>query len=76
MDFAAKHIGFVLASYAVAAVLLLGLVAALLLRMRNVRRRLAELEAQGAARRRKAAMPKTRDREALTVKHGQEASSS
>ncbi|GEM_PF-7058422 len=56
MDLAAKHIGFVLASYAVAFTLLALLVVLLLLRMRTVRRRLRVLEEQGA-RRRAAARP-------------------
>ncbi len=55
MDLAAKHIGFVLASYAVAFVLLAGLILFLVARMRHVRRRLATLQAQGARRRRAAA---------------------
>ena len=55
MDFASKHIGFVLASYGVAFVLLGVLIGAVILRMRAVRKRLAELEAQGASRRAPAA---------------------
>ena len=54
MDLAARHIGFVLASYAVAFVLLSGLIVFLVVRMRAVKRRLAALEAQGARRRRAA----------------------
>ena len=51
MDLAAKHVGFVLASYGVAALLIGGLILAILIRARGVRRRLAELEAAGAKRR-------------------------
>ncbi len=51
MDLAAKHIGFVLASYAVATILLGALIATIIMRARRVRRRLAELEAAGARRR-------------------------
>ncbi len=51
MDFAAKHIGYVLASYGVAFVLLAMLIGIILVRMRMVKKRLAELEAQGASRR-------------------------
>ncbi len=51
MDFAARHIGYVIAAYGVALVLLAGLVGVIVLRMRAVRKRLAELEAQGARRR-------------------------
>ncbi len=76
MDFAAKHIGFVLASYGVATVLLLGLIVALLLRMRGVRRRLTELEAQGAGRRRRAATAGNPRAQAATVEPSREASSS
>ncbi len=54
MDFAARHAGFVIASYAVAFVLVGGLIAATLIRYRAVRRRLEELERLGAPRRRKA----------------------
>ncbi len=54
MDFAARHAGFVIASYAVAFVLVGGLVTATLIRYRAVRRRLEELERLGAPRRRKA----------------------
>ena len=57
MDLTAKHIGFVLAAYAVASVLLAVLVGGIVWRMRMVRRRLAMLEAQGAARRKAPARP-------------------
>ena len=53
MDFAARHAGFVIASYAVAFVLVGGLIATTLIRYRAVRRRLEELERLGAPRRRK-----------------------
>lgn len=80
MDLAARHIGFVLASYAVAFVLLAGLIIAFIARMRAVRRRLAALEAQGA-RRRKAAAPRQSEKpqgaaQANVADSGQEASSS
>ena len=57
MDMSAKFVGYVLAAYAVAFVLLAALVAGILLRMRRVRRRLAALEAQGARRRKAPAHP-------------------
>ena len=53
MDLAAKHVGFVLASYAVAFVAIGGLVIAIWLRARSIRRRLEELERLGAPRRRR-----------------------
>ena len=62
MDFAARHAGFVIASYGVAFVLVGGLIAATLIRYRAVRRRLEELERLGALRRRKAENPATGDR--------------
>ncbi len=54
MDFAARHVGFVLASYGAAFLLLGGLVVFTLVRYRAVRRRLQELERLGAPRRRSA----------------------
>ena len=57
MDMAARHIGFVLAAYGVAGVVVFGLIIGEWLRARAVRRRLAELERLGAPRRRKAAAP-------------------
>jgi len=59
MDMAAKHIGFVLAAYGVAGVVVAGLIISEWLRARAVRRRLEELERLGAPRRRKAAAAKT-----------------
>ena len=55
MDFAAPHIGFVIASYAVTVAVLGGLVAWLLARAAQMRRRLERLEAEGAPRRPSAA---------------------
>ncbi len=55
MDLAAKHVGFVLAAYAVAFVAIGGLVIAIWLRARSIRHRLAELERLGAPRRRQLA---------------------
>ncbi len=52
MDLAAKHVGFVLASYAVAFLAIGGLILAIWLRARLVRHRLEELERLGAPRRR------------------------
>jgi len=57
MDFAARHIGFVIAAYAAAFLLVGGLIIAEWLRARAIRRRLAELERLGAPRRRQAANP-------------------
>ena len=51
MDLSAKHVGFVVAAYAVAFVLLAALIAGIVVRMRLVQRRLTTLEAQGARRR-------------------------
>ena len=57
MDMSAKFVGYVLAAYAVAFVLLAALIGGTLWRMRTVRRRLAMLEAQGATRRKAPARP-------------------
>jgi heme exporter protein CcmD len=46
MDFAAKHIGFVIASYAVSAIFIGGLIVQVLLRDRNLRAEAQRLEAQ------------------------------
>lgn len=51
MDFAAPHIGFVVASYAISAVALAGLVIAIVARYRATMRKLETLERQGAPRR-------------------------
>jgi heme exporter protein CcmD len=61
MDLAAKHVGFVLASYAVAFVAIGGLIAAVWLRARRVSRRLEELERLGAPRRRRMAQTQNDD---------------
>ena len=55
VDFAAPHIGFVIASYAISAAVIAGMIAAVLSRYRATARRLADLEAKGAPRRRKTA---------------------
>ena len=55
MDLAARHVGFVLAAYGVAFVALAALIAGIVIRARNVRRRLEELERIGAPRRRRMA---------------------
>ena len=57
MDMAAKHVGFVLAAYGVAGVVISGLIIGEWLRARAVRRRLTELERLGAPRRARAATP-------------------
>ena len=54
MDFAADHVGFVLAAYGISAVVLAIVTASVVLRYRHVARRLGELQASGAPRRRKA----------------------
>ena len=46
MDFTANHIGFVLASYALTAVFLAGLIASVLLRDRKMRAEAERLDAQ------------------------------
>jgi heme exporter protein CcmD len=43
IDFSADHIGFVLASYGIVALVLIGLVVAVLNRSRDLKRQLAEL---------------------------------
>jgi heme exporter protein CcmD len=53
MDFAASHIGFVLAAYGLSAIVLGVVTATVVLRHRHVARRLGELQASGAPRRRK-----------------------
>jgi heme exporter protein CcmD len=58
LDFAAPHIGFVLASYGLALAALAALTAAVWLRHRRTARQLAELEASGAPRRRTASEPR------------------
>jgi heme exporter protein CcmD len=56
MDFAAPHIGFVLAAYGLSAIVLGAVTASVVMRYRSTARRLGELEASGAPRRRKARM--------------------
>jgi len=51
MDFAAPHMGFVVAAYAVSAIGLVGLALAVALRLRRTTKLLRSLEAQGAQRR-------------------------
>ncbi len=52
MSFDAPHVSFVIAAYAVSAVVLLGLIVTQIIRSRGSDRRLQELEAEGAPRRR------------------------
>lgn len=54
MDFAAPHVGFVVAAYGVSAAVIAGLVAAVFARHRRTLRHLSELEAKGGPRRRPA----------------------
>ena len=51
MSFDASHIGFVLGSYAISGLVIIGLIAMHILRARRHDRRLGELEAEGAPRR-------------------------
>ena len=51
MSFDANHIGFVLGSYAISGVVIIGLIALHIMRARRHDRRLGELESQGAPRR-------------------------
>jgi len=53
MDFAADHVNFVLAAYGLSAVVLALVTASVVLRYRRMARRLGELQASGAPRRRK-----------------------
>ena len=52
MDFAADHVGFVLAAYGLSALVLGIVTASVVLRYRRTARRLGELQASGAPRRR------------------------
>ena len=74
MDFSAEHAGFVVAAYAVAFVLLAGLAAVIVVRMRHIRRRLAELEAQGASRRAPARTPAMDEATGAGLLEGQKSS--
>jgi heme exporter protein CcmD len=58
MDLAASHVGFVLAAYGLSAVVLGLVTASVLVRHRRTARRLGELQASGAPRRRKAMEPR------------------
>ena len=51
MEAASDHVGFIIAAYCVAAVVLIGLVAYVVVDGRAQRRRLAELESRGIRRR-------------------------
>ena len=53
MDFAADHVGFVLGAYGLSALVLAVVTVSVVLRHRHVARRLGELQASGAPRRRK-----------------------
>ncbi|MFW6076473.1 MAG: heme exporter protein CcmD [Hyphomicrobiales bacterium] len=57
MDLAANHVSFVLAAYALSAVVLGLVTAGVIARHRRMARRLGELQASGAPRRRKATEP-------------------
>ncbi len=74
MDMSAKFVGFVLAAYAVAFTLLVVLIGGMLARMRLVRKRLASLEAEGAARRAAPVRPVAASAEMVTAEQGQKAS--
>ena len=54
MNFAADHIGFVLAAYGITFVVLAGLIAMVLVDLRAQRAALAELEGKSEGRRRRA----------------------
>jgi heme exporter protein CcmD len=54
MDFAADHVNFVLAAYGLSAMVLGVVTGSVVLRYRRTARRLGELQASGAPRRRKA----------------------
>jgi heme exporter protein CcmD len=54
VDFSARHIEFVFASYAITVVVILCLAVWIFVRARRLARRLEQLEAEGAARRRPA----------------------
>ncbi len=58
MDFAANHVGFVLAAYGLSAAVLGLVTASVVVRYRRAARRLGELQASGAPRRRKAMEPR------------------
>ena len=51
MSWSSPHISFVIGSYAISAIVMIGLVAVHLIRARQQDRRLSELEKQGAPRR-------------------------
>ncbi len=51
MDVLGRHAGFVIASYAIAAVVVIGLIVWIRIEFRIQRRQLADLEAHGAHRR-------------------------
>jgi heme exporter protein D len=57
MDFAADHVGFVMAAYGLSAVVLAVVTASVIVRYRRTARRLGELQASGAPRRRKVMEP-------------------
>ena len=57
MDFAAHNVGFVLAAYGLSAVVLGLVTGSVVTRYRRTARRLGELQASGAPRRRKAIEP-------------------
>ena len=58
MDLSASHLGFVLAAYGVSAAVLAVVTGSVVARYRRMARRLGELQASGAPRRRKAIEPR------------------
>lgn len=58
MSFDAPHIGYVLMSYGLSAAIIVGLIAAYVVRSRQVESRLSELEASGVPRRKSAGTTK------------------
>ena len=57
MDFSASHVGFVLSAYGLSLAVLGLMIASVVVRYRRTARRLGELQASGAPRRRKAMAP-------------------
>jgi heme exporter protein CcmD len=58
VDFDADHVGFVLAAYGLSAAVLGAVTAIVVARYRRAARRLGELQASGAPRRRKGEVPR------------------
>ena len=74
MDMSAKFVGYVLAAYAVAFILLAVLIGSIFARMRLVRKRLAGLEGEAAARRAAPVRPVAARAEMVSTEQGQEVS--